>query len=195
MVAIGGGGFIPARMLRTIIKKPILAVSLELYDDPTQTARDQVKRVQWFDEASDVGSQVRGKRVLVVDEVDDSRTTLQYCLEELIKYNEPGALAVCVVHNKLKEKKGVLPEGVEYICGAEVPDMWNCYPWDAEAYGNDITEHERLAAECRSRDTEDSANTTTNLATALEQERENRLRLEEEVAMLKEQLKHSTRSD
>merc|ERR1711871_1040940 len=32
MVAIGGGGFIPARMLRTIINKPILAVSLELYD-------------------------------------------------------------------------------------------------------------------------------------------------------------------
>jgi hypoxanthine phosphoribosyltransferase len=30
IVAIGGGGFIPARMLRTQIKIPILAVSLEV---------------------------------------------------------------------------------------------------------------------------------------------------------------------
>ena len=39
IVAIGGGGFIPARMLRTELKIPILAVSLELYDDTTNTAR------------------------------------------------------------------------------------------------------------------------------------------------------------
>jgi hypoxanthine phosphoribosyltransferase len=38
-VAIGGGGFIPARMLRTKVKKPILAISLELYDDATNTAK------------------------------------------------------------------------------------------------------------------------------------------------------------
>jgi len=146
MVAIGGGGFIPARMLRTIIKVPILAVSLELYDDSTNTATTQVKKIQWFDEGSEVGSQVRGKRVLVVDEVDDSRTTLQFCLEELIKTNAPGAMAVCVVHNKLKQKKGVIPEGVEYIAADDVPDSWNCYPWDAEAYGNTIVEHEAFAA-------------------------------------------------
>ena len=38
-VAIGGGGFIPARMLRTEVKKPILAVSLELYDDATSASQ------------------------------------------------------------------------------------------------------------------------------------------------------------
>lgn len=37
IIAIGGGGFIPARMLRTQVKVPILAVSLELYDDNTNT--------------------------------------------------------------------------------------------------------------------------------------------------------------
>jgi hypoxanthine phosphoribosyltransferase len=31
MVAIGGGGFIPARILRTFVKIPILAVALKLY--------------------------------------------------------------------------------------------------------------------------------------------------------------------
>lgn len=27
--------------------------------------------------------------------------------------------------------------------------MWNCYPWDAEAYGHTIKEHEALARTCR----------------------------------------------
>ncbi|KAJ1627340.1 phosphoribosyltransferase-like protein [Pavlovales sp. CCMP2436] len=79
IVAIGGGGFIPARMLRTEVKIPILAVSLELYDDATMTANVKVVKKQWFDETSGVGKLVRGRRVLVVDEVDDTRATLQYC--------------------------------------------------------------------------------------------------------------------
>lgn len=117
IVAIGGGGFIPARMLRTVVKKPILAVTLELYEstEPSSEAPipgvetspgKKVRRIQWFDEDSEapllylhahdlvvgpgcnmswcvaqVGSQVRGKKVLVVDEVDDTRTTLQFCVE------------------------------------------------------------------------------------------------------------------
>ena len=105
-----------------------------------------MKKVQWFDETSGVGRLVRGKRVLVVDEVDDTRTTLQYCCEELMRTNRPAAIAVAVVHNKLKEKKGALPKSVEYMAGADVPNCWNCYPWDAESYGHSIYDHERLAA-------------------------------------------------
>jgi hypothetical protein len=47
------------RMLRTEVKVPILAVSLELYDDNTNTKNQVVKKVQWFDETSGVGKQVR----------------------------------------------------------------------------------------------------------------------------------------
>lgn len=148
MVAIGGGGFIPARMLRTEINIPILAVSLELYDDATKTARTQVVKKQWFDETSGVGQMVRGKRVLIVDEVDDSRKTLEYCVKELQMTNSPAAVAVAVVHNKLKDKKGTLPEGVAYFAGEDVPNMWNCYPWDAMAYNHDIDAHEDLARQC-----------------------------------------------
>ncbi len=46
-------------MLRTEIKVPILAVSLELYDDTTKTMNQCVKKVQWFDETSEVGSRGR----------------------------------------------------------------------------------------------------------------------------------------
>ena len=33
IVAIGTGGFIPARIIKTYIKKPILTVGLSLYDE------------------------------------------------------------------------------------------------------------------------------------------------------------------
>merc|ERR1719399_1616314 len=146
LVAIGGGGYIPARMLRTEVKVPILAISLELYDDATKTANDRVLRKQWFDETPGTfGALVRGKRVLIVDEVDDTRTTLEYAVAELRKTNAPAAVGVLVVHNKLKEKKGTLPDDVTYISGEDVPNAWNCYPWDAMAYGRHIRDHEELA--------------------------------------------------
>ena len=136
-------------MLRTEVKKPILAVSLELYDDATKTANTTVLLKQWFDEQPGTfGALVRGKRVLIVDEVDDTRATLQYAVEEIKKRNEPAAIGVLVVHNKLKPKKGVLPDDITYIAGEDVPNVWNCYPWDAAAYGRDIYAHEDLARQC-----------------------------------------------
>jgi hypothetical protein len=52
------------------------------------------------------------------------------------------------VHNKKKPKKGSLPDDVTYIAGEDVPNVWNCYPWDAKAYGRDIYAHEELARQC-----------------------------------------------
>lgn len=154
IVAIGGGGFIPARMLRTALKVPILAVSLELYenfvsgDEMAQGHQaNEVRKIQWFDPQSQIGKKVHGGRVLVVDEVDDSRLTLEYCLR-LLQNDEtcvPAKVGVAVVHNKKKPKKGVLGEDVLYFAGADVDDNWNCYPWDAGAYGHTIKEHEQLA--------------------------------------------------
>lgn len=51
------------------------------------------------------------------------------------------------MHNKLKPKEAELPPNVTYMAGEEVPDKWNCYPWDAAAYGRDIYAHEALAAQ------------------------------------------------
>jgi hypoxanthine phosphoribosyltransferase len=151
MIAIGGGGFIPARMLRTELKVPILAISLELYDDATNSIRETgVVCHQWFDETSEPGKLVRGGNILIVDEVDDTRTTLQYAVETVLKKCNPAKVGVCVVHNKLKPKKGIFPEGVAYFAAEDVEDHWNCYPWDAAEYGRTIGEHEQLARKCSS---------------------------------------------
>jgi len=137
MVAIGTGGFIPARILKTYIDVPILTVGLKLYDEQNRPS-DSPRKIQWIDE---VEKKLAGRKILLVDEVDDSRTTLEYCLKELLTH-KPTEIAVGVLHNKRKEKRGVYPESVTRIYfGREIEDRWIVYPWDAV----DIDAHEVLA--------------------------------------------------
>lgn len=106
MIAIGGGGYVPARMLRSFLKSadspniPIQAIGLSLYESlpPAHASGDttpggeveqpgtKVTRTQWLDLTSlgEMGNLV-GKRILIVDEVDDTRTTLEYAVRELEK--------------------------------------------------------------------------------------------------------------
>ncbi len=139
IVAIGTGGFIPARILKTFINRPILTVGLSYYDENNQPKEAPVK-IQWIDE---VETKLKGKKILLVDEVDDSRVTLEYCLRELLRH-KPLEMAVAVLHNKNKEKKGVIPQEItHYFAGEILEDNWICYPWDAE----DIDEQDRIARE------------------------------------------------
>jgi len=137
MVAIGSGGYIPARILKTYLGKPIFAVGISYYGND-KTPMDRPRTIQWIDE---VEKKLSGRKILLVDEVDDSRVTLEYCLMELMRHR-PAEIAVAVLHNKLKEKRGHFPENVtKYFVGEELSDLWICYPWDAI----DIEEHETRA--------------------------------------------------
>lgn len=139
MIAIGGGGFIPARILRCFLDIPIYAVTTAYYDSEYEgKTTEEVKKVQWLDPVPDV---LAGKNVLVVDEVDDSRVTLEFVLKELAK-EDFGTIGVAVLHEKIKNKVGQLPEGMPYFSGITVEDWWINYPWDAE----ELDEHNRLAA-------------------------------------------------
>jgi hypoxanthine phosphoribosyltransferase len=97
-----------------------------------------------------------GKNILIVDEVDDTRTTLEYAVRELEKdvieaqkksgrEGEKTTFSIFVLHNKDKKKKGTLGEDVlsRYDAARTTGDVWICYPWEA----TDIDEHDRLAAE------------------------------------------------
>jgi len=137
IVAIGSGGFIPARMLRTFVDRPILAVGIAYYDEHDRPT-DNPRTVQWIEEAE---RKLGGKRILLVDEVDDSRSTLAYCVRELLRH-APAEVAVAVLHDKRKPKREELPEAVRhYWKGLEIEDHWVKYPWDAP----DIDEHDALA--------------------------------------------------
>lgn len=175
MIAIGGGGYVPARILRSFLKQPgtpnipIQAIGLSLYEqlpvvngsdvDVVEEIGTKVMRTQWLDFSSLGGMEnLVGKRILIVDEVDDTRTTLEYAVKELQKdveevsrklgrQGEKTEFSIFVLHNKNKQKKGVLPadaiDDTRYIAARTVDDVWICYPWEA----TDIDEHDRLAAE------------------------------------------------
>ncbi|KAI9847030.1 MAG: hypoxanthine-guanine phosphoribosyltransferase [Thelocarpon superellum] len=167
MIAIGGGGYVPARILRSFLKRPgaanipIQAIGLSLYEDlgrdgPVETPGTKVTRTQWLDLSSLEMANLVGKNILIVDEVDDTRTTLEYAVKELEKDVEAarqklGAEAkgskfsIFVLHNKDKLKKGTLPTSMleehRYLAAKTVGDVWICYPWEA----TDIDEHDRMA--------------------------------------------------
>jgi len=136
IVAIGTGGFIPARILKTYINKPILTVGLRYYDNDNKPMSEPQK-IQWIDE---VEKKLSGKKILLVDEVDDTRTTLAFCLREL-RTHKPEEIAVAVLHTKMKKKSDHFPESIRYtFTGLELEDKWICYPWDAE----DIYRHDQM---------------------------------------------------
>lgn len=166
IIAIGGGGYVPARILRSFLRKPgspnipIQAIGLSLYESlggsDVETVGTKVTRTQWLD-LSALGEMENlvGKHVLIVDEVDDTRTTLEYAVHELEKDVEAARqrlggdqprtqFSVFVLHNKDKPKKGSLPGDMmagRYLAAQTVGDVWINYPWEA----TDIDEHDRLA--------------------------------------------------
>lgn len=157
IIAIGGGGYVPARILRSFLKKPgnpnipIQAIGLSLYETlgtetPEEVPGTKVTRTQWLDLSSLEMANLIGKNILIVDEVDDTRTTLEYAVRELQKdvdiateklgrTAEKTNFSIFVLHNKDKPKRGTLPEAVikdRYVAAVTLPDYWICYPWEAQ---------------------------------------------------------------
>ena len=58
IVAIGSGGFIPARMIKTFINRPIYAVGISYYGMDNKHKTHPTK-IQWIDE---VAEQLKGRR-------------------------------------------------------------------------------------------------------------------------------------
>ncbi|KAF7356754.1 hypothetical protein MVEN_01010400 [Mycena venus] len=164
LVAIGGGGFFPARVMRTFLREvtehkalQIQAIGLSLYEPVEGTSAEvigqEVIRTQWL--GPDSGKLLLGRRNLIVDEVDDTRKTLHYALselqkdveQELLKHPESERAAlrdatkfgIFVVHNKRKDqarRPALGPSGPLWRMSGSTT------PWEAM----DIEEHDRLAA-------------------------------------------------
>ncbi|OHD11525.1 MAG: phosphoribosyltransferase [Spirochaetes bacterium GWD1_27_9] len=128
IVAIASGGFIPARILKTYLKKDIYVVGLKRYSDTEEAIHHQPIKIQWIDE---VEKKIKDKKILLVDEVDDTRLTLSYCLKELLKH-DPKEIRVAILHQKLKPKEAEFPPEIKTIYqGEQIDDVWIKYPWEA----------------------------------------------------------------
>ncbi|KAF8063722.1 XPT1 [Scenedesmus sp. PABB004] len=157
IICIAAGGFVPTRILRSFLKHklganvPIQTIGLQLYDvDGCDPSTSPVQRTQWLSYGTGPGQVLlQGQRILIVDEVDDSRKTLAHALAELEadvaaeRAAHEGAggapwaapeLGVFVLHNKQRPKLASLPEHImrsRYWAGLEIEDCWCVYPWDA----------------------------------------------------------------
>ena len=123
ILAIGGGGFIPARMMRPKLNVPIYAISVNSYDDNNNNSHINI--LQWINK--DI---IENKKILIVDEIDDTRKTLEYVVNKIKEELEPSQIGVAVVHNKKKQKlcMGLVVD--YYYCAQEIEDKWVVYPWD-----------------------------------------------------------------
>eukprot|EP00667_Euglena_gracilis_P018960 EG_transcript_20248 len=129
IVGIGGGGYIPARILRTFIPSaPVLAVTIQFYDDVNLEVRPEPKILQWIDDST-AAEFITGKRVLIVDDIDDTRTTLGTVVPKMCEFN-PAKIAIFVLHSKKKEKHAHA-DVEEWFVGEMIDDIWVEYPWDA----------------------------------------------------------------
>lgn len=121
ILAIGGGGFIPARILRTFIDVPIISVTINFYNED-DTINDTPNIVQWIDCES-----LKDKKILIVDEIDDTRRTLKHLIN-MLNNEDVRDLGIAVIHNKIKKKE--LDITYPYFEGEKIDDIWVIYPWD-----------------------------------------------------------------
>ncbi len=71
------------------------------------------------------------KRVLIVDEVDDTRATLLTCIALVKKTTHVAAIGSFVLYNKVnKEKAGSMPDDVRSFVGVQIGNVWVNFPWE-----------------------------------------------------------------
>jgi hypoxanthine phosphoribosyltransferase len=124
ILAIGGGGLIPARILRNYLNKPIYVITVKGYDE-NDNISSIIETIQWLD------MDLNNKKILIVDEIDDTRHTLKYCVDQLKQKNNANKIGIFVIHNKIKDKVWDINENIFYHPAITIEDNWVVYPWDS----------------------------------------------------------------
>ena len=117
IVAIGRGGYMPARIVSDYLAVFDLAgVRVEHYHG---IHRERIARVRY-----PLTAQVAGRRVLLVDDVNDSGDTFEVAIRHVRARGEPAELRTAVLHHKTVSS--VAPD----FCAAVVREWrWIIYPW------------------------------------------------------------------
>jgi hypoxanthine phosphoribosyltransferase len=117
IVAIGRGGYLPARMLSDYLNVFDLAsVKVEHY---CGTRRQKLARIRY-----PLGAEITGRHVLLVDDVTDSGETFQAASQHLRQCGEPAELKTAVLHHKSVSE--VVPD---YYAEEVSSWRWIIYPW------------------------------------------------------------------
>ena len=85
ILALSGGGLIPARLLRTCIDIPIFSVGISFYINDQK--QDSPIIFQWLRDVEIKNIIQKKQNILIVDDLDDTRDTLLHIIKTL---NEDG---------------------------------------------------------------------------------------------------------
>jgi hypoxanthine phosphoribosyltransferase len=117
IVAIGRGGWMPARILSDFLgQMDLTSFKIEHYRGAQKQAEARVR----YPLAADVGA----RRVLLVDDVSDSGDTFAVALEHLHSRGAAAEVRTAVLHHKT-----VCPYVPDYYASKIVKWRWIIYPW------------------------------------------------------------------
>lgn len=116
IIAIGRGGYVPARILADYLDMMALtAIRIEHYHGAEKQRQARVKYP--------LGHDITGQKILLVDDVSDSGDTYTVALEYLNTLN-PGEVKTAALHHK------VVSSYVPDFYAEEIKEWrWLTYPW------------------------------------------------------------------
>jgi hypoxanthine phosphoribosyltransferase len=117
VVAIGRGGYVPARLICDALDNMALtSIKIEHYLSGSEKQAQAIIRYP-------LCTEIKGCRVLVVDDVNDSGDTLQLAVEHIQTFL-PGEVRTAVMHDK-----HVTHYKVDYFAKRIIKWRWLIYPW------------------------------------------------------------------
>ena len=133
IIAITGGGLVPARLLRNYLNIPIFCVNIKYYDKNDNILKNPVI-VQWLSK-SEI-NYLQHKNVLIVDDLNDTGSTIDLVVNLLTKtYTSKmkpincNHLGLAVLYDKIKNKNK-LNKSISYYKTKDIDDNWVVFPWE-----------------------------------------------------------------
>lgn len=117
IVAIGRGGYMPARIVSDYLDVfDLTDIKIEHYHG---AHRERLARIRY-----PLAAAVAGKRVLLIDDVSDTGDTFEVAIRHLRERAEPAELKTAVLHHKL-----VSTYTPDYFAEVVREWRWITYPW------------------------------------------------------------------
>lgn len=143
IVAIGRGGYMPARLLSDQLDVFDLAsVKIEHYEGAHKNREARIRYP--------LTAEIHGRRVLVVDDVSDSGDTFEVAVRHVREHGDPLDLKTAVLHHK--SVSSFVPD---YFASEVSEWRWIIYPWavmeDLRSFLDDMTPPPRDVASFKAR--------------------------------------------
>ncbi|MEM0230631.1 MAG: phosphoribosyltransferase family protein [Candidatus Woesearchaeota archaeon] len=134
LIGISTGGLIVMRIAKAVFeeelekKLPAYVIGISYYDENNQRLKEPFI-TQKLD--SELEKKIEGTRVLMMDEIDDSRKTLETASKYILGLGAKE-LRILVAYMKEAPKIGTLPDCVKIYYGRKIPNCWIEYPWESK---------------------------------------------------------------